>query len=93
MDQLVLIVEDDGVGISREIELTSANSLGLRLVDALVSQLDGTIQLDRERGTKFTIQFVSVAPASPRSTKATDNDTPSNGHSTVRGPHIALAAD
>jgi len=93
-DQLILIVEDNGVGIAPDIDLTSANSLGLRLVDALVSQLDGTMQLDRERGTKFTIQFVSVAPALPQSMKATTdaqpNDKVSNGHSPASAEALPL---
>ncbi|MCE5213416.1 MAG: histidine kinase, partial [Methanobacterium sp.] len=52
-----LIIGDNGVGIPEEIDFNTESTLGLRLVPSLVHQLDGTIQLDRNQGTKYTIKF------------------------------------
>jgi two-component system, sensor histidine kinase PdtaS len=52
-----LIISDDGKGLSEDLELESANSLGLQLVNILVDQLDGNIELKRNNGTQFTISF------------------------------------
>ncbi len=53
----VLSVSDDGIGFPEDIDFRNTNSLGLELVTALVNQLDGTITLDRTKGTTFTITF------------------------------------
>jgi|GEM_PF-2496075 len=50
-----LIVRDDGVGLKDDIRLETAESLGLRLVKTLVTQLRGTIQIERNQGTEFKI--------------------------------------
>lgn len=46
---------DDGVGIPEDIDWKDTQSLGLRLVNTLVDQLNGTIELDRAAGTCFTM--------------------------------------
>jgi PAS domain S-box-containing protein len=53
----VLDVEDNGKGISEEINLEETGSLGLQLVNILVKQVGGCIELKRGHGTKFTIWF------------------------------------
>ncbi|CAN5557332.1 hypothetical protein BH10BAC1_BH10BAC1_05570 [soil metagenome] len=55
--QFVMEVADDGVGIAPEIDIKNTSSLGLQLVDLLTDQIEGTLNLDRENGTKFTIRF------------------------------------
>lgn len=52
-----LIVEDDGSGINRKVDYMKAESLGLQLIHSLVSQLEGSITLGTNGGTKFTIHF------------------------------------
>ena len=52
----ILIVSDDGVGIPEKIDLENSDTLGLQLVNILVDQLDGEIELKRERGTEFIIK-------------------------------------
>jgi len=54
-DMLTIMYKDNGAGIPQDIDWRNAESLGLRLVILLVDQLDGTIDLDRSAGTKFTI--------------------------------------
>jgi two-component sensor histidine kinase len=46
---------DNGIGIPETLDWRNAPSLGLRLVNTLVDQLDGTIELDRTAGTSFTM--------------------------------------
>ena len=52
-----LVVQDNGIGIPREIDIANTSSLGLSLVQDLVSQLGGSVQLDRSQGTTFRISF------------------------------------
>ncbi|MGZ7068653.1 MAG: PAS domain-containing sensor histidine kinase, partial [Methanobacterium sp.] len=53
----VLSVADNGVGIPDDFDFNETNSLGLKLVNNLVEQLDGTMTLDNTSGSKFTIVF------------------------------------
>ncbi|MDP2796642.1 MAG: PAS domain S-box protein, partial [Methanoregula sp.] len=50
-----IIVQDDGAGIPADFDWRNAESLGLQLVNSLTDQMEGTIELDRTAGTKFTI--------------------------------------
>jgi two-component sensor histidine kinase len=56
-DTIILIVRDNGIGIPEEFDLKTTQSLGLTLVQALVEQLEGTIELDCSRGTEVRIIF------------------------------------
>lgn len=53
----VLTVEDDGIGLSRNIDFENTTTLGLQLVNTLTRQLNGTIVLSRDSGTAFSITF------------------------------------
>ncbi|MGB9939972.1 PAS domain S-box protein [Methanosarcina sp.] len=55
--QYVLTVTDNGKGIPEEIDFQSSDSLGLQLVNILVEQIDGCIELRRNSGTQFVIWF------------------------------------
>ncbi len=50
-----LTVSDDGVGIPEKIDLENSGTLGLQLVNILVDQLDGKIELKTDKGTEFNI--------------------------------------
>ena len=50
-----LMVTDDGVGLP-DIDINSPDSLGLRLVNTLVSQLGAEMRLDRTSGTAFVVE-------------------------------------
>lgn len=53
-----LVVQDDGVGLPSNVDISGVETLGLSLVqDAVVSELGGSIEIDRDRGTRFTIRF------------------------------------
>jgi PAS domain S-box-containing protein len=52
-----LRVADDGVGIPADLDITRTKSLGLHLVNNLVAQLDGKLDLDSSAGTAFQVTF------------------------------------
>jgi PAS domain S-box-containing protein len=56
-NQYQLIVADNGVGLTDDIDFRHTASLGLQLVCSLVQQLQGTIALDCSDGAVFTITF------------------------------------
>ncbi|MGH8057927.1 MAG: sensor histidine kinase [Candidatus Entotheonellia bacterium] len=53
----ILIVGDNGVGLPEDVDIHHTDTLGLQLVSTLIHQLDGRIEIDRHRGTTFTIAF------------------------------------
>ena len=53
----LLEVSDNGSGLSADYDLEGAESLGLMLVNTLVDQLDGKIDIDTSSGTRFLITF------------------------------------
>ncbi|MCQ1535346.1 PAS domain S-box protein [Methanosarcina sp. KYL-1] len=56
-EEFTLIYEDSGVGFPEEIDFKNPGTLGLQLVNALVAQIEGSLGLERNEGTKFTIKF------------------------------------
>jgi two-component sensor histidine kinase len=56
-NQIELIVADNGLGLPADFNLDSSNSLGMQLVNSLVNQLDGSIEIERTKGTEFNIKF------------------------------------
>ena len=56
-DKYILTVADNGIGISEDLDDINDDGVGLNLVNSLVLQLEGEIQLDNSKGTKFTIEF------------------------------------
>jgi PAS domain S-box-containing protein len=56
-NRITLTVSDNGIGFPEQIDFRRSPSLGLTLVNSLVEQLGGTIELDRREGTSFTISF------------------------------------
>lgn len=56
-ENIILEVIDNGIGLPENIELDNNDSLGMQLIDTLVKQLDGVIEVTRNAGTKFSIEF------------------------------------
>ena len=56
-DDFILIVRDNGVGFPEKLDFKNSDSLGLRLVNSLVDQIHGNIQLIVDNGTEFKITF------------------------------------
>jgi two-component sensor histidine kinase len=55
--QFVLIISDNGVGLPEELDYHGQESLGLQLINTLVDQLEGTIQVGGHAGTTITVTF------------------------------------
>ena len=55
--QIILTISDNGIGFPGSVDFKDTPSLGMQLVVTLVEQLDGTIDLKREKGTEFRITF------------------------------------
>jgi PAS domain S-box-containing protein len=53
----LLRVRDDGVGFPEGLDFRKTESLGMQIVNTLVDQVDGRLQLYREKGTAFRLEF------------------------------------
>ena len=53
----MLQVKDDGVGFPEGLDFRKTETLGMQIVSTLVNQIEGTIRLEREKGTSFQISF------------------------------------
>ena len=54
-----LLISDNGIGAPENIDVSSSESLGLRIVHVLIKQLDGSLEVDQESGLAYTIEFAS----------------------------------
>jgi PAS domain S-box-containing protein len=60
-DATTLTVADNGVGLPADFDWAATKTMGLRLVQMLGQhQLGGTIEVDRARGTRFSLTFNSA---------------------------------
>ncbi len=56
-NEVTIIVEDDGIGFPKSIDISNPNGFGLQLVNMLALQLRASIKIERNGGTKFTLKF------------------------------------
>jgi two-component sensor histidine kinase len=56
-NKMTLIVKDNGIGLPKNFDINSTDTLGLQLVTTLVKQLDGTIEVNSSGGTEYIITF------------------------------------
>ena len=52
-----LTVEDDGIGLPEDFDITNSRSLGHTLIHGLCSQLDARAEVDGSAGTRFAMRF------------------------------------
>ena len=57
---ILLSCGDNGVGMPEGFDWQDSSSLGLRIVQILVKQIDGTLTLDRGTGTRFELRFPEI---------------------------------
>jgi two-component sensor histidine kinase len=55
--RLSLEVADDGAGLPPDFDVDKTKTLGLQLVNSLVSQLDGKLEMERSERTIFRVSF------------------------------------
>jgi len=56
-DGCVLGVTDDGVGFPEGLDFRKTETLGMQIISTLVEQIDGRLELNREKGTAFRLEF------------------------------------
>ncbi len=59
-DNLLLSVRDNGVGLPEGYSIENARSFGMKLVNILVAQLKGSLELDHRHGLNYRIKFQRV---------------------------------
>jgi PAS domain S-box-containing protein len=52
---ITIVYEDNGIGQPESVNLDKSTGFGMQLVEMLVQQMGGTINIDRQGGTKYTI--------------------------------------
>jgi two-component sensor histidine kinase len=53
-----LIVSDNGIGLKADFSIEKSETLGVQLIKTLIEQLGGTIEIIRDEGTTFKVQFL-----------------------------------
>jgi two-component sensor histidine kinase len=56
-NNISLSISDNGIGLPDGFDVTQNTGLGLQLVNTLISQINGTLEVRSENGTEFTIIF------------------------------------
>ncbi|MEH2063170.1 MAG: PAS domain-containing protein [Nostoc sp.] len=56
---LRLIIRDNGIGLPENFDSKKAKTLGITLVQGLVKQLRGKLEIDSQQGTQFKITFTN----------------------------------
>lgn len=56
----LMTISDNGIGIPKDIDIQKIDTLGLKLVNILVDQLDGKLELLNGNGTTFKIDFMEI---------------------------------
>lgn len=59
-NQITLQISDDGIGLPFNFFQNKPETLGLQLVETLVEQLDGVLDIQIENGTKYFIKFENI---------------------------------
>ena len=68
-EKVVLLVEDNGAGLPEDFDIDNSQSLGMQLIQALTSQLDGELVVKREKGLSFEVSFVYPKTPAEKSVK------------------------
>jgi two-component sensor histidine kinase len=55
--EYILSVEDDGIGLPKDFNIETNDSLGFLLVRSLIEQINGSLEVIGINGTKFVIKF------------------------------------
>jgi len=55
VNELTLIIRDDGVGIPDSFDMKTTKGFGLNLVNILVQQMNGSLQIEKNNGTEYRI--------------------------------------
>jgi len=59
------VMADDGVGLPPDIDPATTPSMGFQVVRLLAEQLDASLEVDRNGGTRIRICVPQAAPTAP----------------------------
>jgi PAS domain S-box-containing protein len=54
---MIITVSDDGIGLPENMDLENSVGFGMQIVQMLTDQLDGSMHIERNEGTKFIMKF------------------------------------
>lgn len=57
-DNYSIVVSDNGIGLSQELNLQNVQSLGLQFVNELVTQINGILNIKKDKGIEYKIIFM-----------------------------------
>lgn len=60
--EIMLNIQDNGIGLGQDFDLKANNSFGMTLIDGLVKQLDGNLFITNKNGLDVTVIFNSYTP-------------------------------
>lgn len=56
-NNVLFVIADNGSGLPDSVNIHNPETLGMQIVNALVNQLRGTLEVEKSKGTTFTITF------------------------------------
>lgn len=59
-DRIILAIRDDGIGITDSVDKSGNTTIGMALIENLVYQLKGEIDISAASGTTITISFIVI---------------------------------
>lgn len=57
--KIILVIEDNGIGIPKSIDFKNSTGLGMQLVNSLARQIGASIKLESAGGTKCVLELVT----------------------------------
>lgn len=52
-----VVIQDNGTGIPESVDFAGSHGFGMRLVKILTEQMNGTIRIERQHGTRIVMEF------------------------------------
>jgi PAS domain S-box-containing protein len=56
-DEYVVSIRDNGVGLTSDLDINQTNTLGMQLINGLISQIDGELMVKSDDGAEFRFIF------------------------------------
>jgi len=58
--ELILTVKDNGIGFPEDMGFETTDSLGLKIVNTLINQIEGELKINSQEGTEIIVTFPEV---------------------------------
>jgi len=59
-NKYLMVVRDNGIGLPKDFKIENSDSLGMKLINSIVNQLNGNIEINSENGTEFNIVIEDI---------------------------------